>query len=88
MLLFMYRKKIQGGEEMNKKEFECEMKRFGDTQGTLAEAMGISRTALNCKLNERNGSSFTQPELLLVKERYCLTAERMEEIFFTTNVSK
>lgn len=84
----MYRNKIQGGETMNKKELECEMKRFGDTQGTLANALGISRTALNYKINERNGAAFTQPELMLLKERYQLSAKRLEEIFFAKLVSK
>lgn len=68
---------------MNKREFICEMKRHGDTQASLADALGISRVALNNKLNERNGSSFTQPEILKIKHRYNLSMEKTEVIFFS-----
>lgn len=72
---------------MNKIEFEYEMKKHGDTQETLAKAMGISRTRLNCKINERYGASFNQPELKFLRDRYNLSANRMDEIFFVKCVS-
>lgn len=62
------------------------MKLNGDTQETLAAAIGISRTQLNAKINERN-ASFMQPEILRIKERYNLTAEQINEIFFENKVS-
>ncbi len=72
---------------MNKIEFEYEMKKHGDTQETLAKAMGISRTRLNCKINERKGASFNQPELKFLRDRYALSACRLDEIFFDRDVS-
>ena len=45
---------------MNKNKLESFMKLNGDTQETLATAIGISRTQLNAKINERN-AMFTQP---------------------------
>ena len=72
---------------MNKEEFKAEMCRNGDTQSTLAKAMGISRTSLNAKINERNDASFTQPEIAFIRSRYNLTSERIDIIFFSTYVS-
>lgn len=67
---------------MNKKEFIAEMKRFGDTQSSLAAAMGLSRVRLNAKINERDGASFTQPEISFIRERYKLNADGINLIFF------
>ena len=72
---------------MNKREFYAVMKLYGDTQTSLAEAMGISRTRLNAKINETNNAVFTQPEISFIKARYKLTPERVDEIFFETKVS-
>lgn len=72
---------------MDKTELKYEMDKFGDNQSTLADAMGLSRTRLNYKINEKYGAVFTQPELKFIKDRYKLSAQRMEEIFFTHNVS-
>lgn len=67
---------------MNKNKFLDVLRTFGDTQKSLAEAMGITRTTLNNKVNERHGSSFTQLELTFIKGRYKLSAEEMTSIFF------
>jgi len=72
---------------MNKTEFIVEMKRHKDTQASLANAMGLARVTLNRKINEIGGSSFTQPELKFITDRYSLTAERAMELFFASNVS-
>ena len=72
---------------MNKRELESVMKRYGDTQETLAEALGLSRTRLNCKMNERYNATFNQPEIKRIKQRYNLSAKEVENIFFTENVS-
>lgn len=72
---------------MNKEELKAEMIRYGDTQSTLAEAMGISRTRFNTKLNERRGASFTQPEIAFIRMRYRLNAQRLVAIFFSQAVS-
>ena len=72
---------------MNKNELEAIMKRFGDTQETLANALGISRACLNSKINERNDASFTQPEIQRIKQRYSLTCSQLETVFFAHDVS-
>lgn len=57
----------------------------GDTQQSLADAIGLSRTRLNAKIHGR--ASFTQPEISAIKERYNLSCDEIDEIFFTCNVS-
>lgn len=72
---------------LNKNELEAEMKRYGDTGGTLASYLGISRGTFSAKLNETNGAEFTQGEIALIKERYSLDPMRIDIIFFTARVS-
>ena len=71
---------------MNKKALTAEMAMFGDTQETLAKAIGVTRTVFNKKLNERN-AVFTQSEILAIKKRYNLTPEKVDQIFFGEIVS-
>lgn len=71
---------------LNKKELEAEMKRHGDTGGTLAEYLGIARGTFSAKLNETNGAEFTQGEIAKIKERYSLDAESIVVIFFNEKV--
>lgn len=71
---------------MNKIELMVVMKRFGDTQDTLAKALALSRTQLNAKINERN-ATFMQPEIAAIKARYQLTAKEVDNIFFADCVS-
>lgn len=66
---------------MNKKWLEAEMKRYGDTGSTLAEALGISEVTLSRKKNGE--SDFTRGEMAVIKNRYNLTAELVDVIFFT-----
>ncbi len=72
---------------MNKLSLESIMKKFGDTQSSLAEYLGITRTSINKKINEKNGSSFTQPEMKAIIDKYSLSADDINEIFFANNVS-
>lgn len=72
---------------MNKRKLEAAMKLYGDTGGTLAEALNISRSTFSNKLNETNGSEFTQGEITVIKQRYSLTAEDVDGIFFACEVS-
>lgn len=55
---------------------------FGDTQGELADVLGISQQRLSAKINETNGAEFTQKEIKAIKERYNLTSEETALIFF------
>ena len=59
------------------------VKMHGDTQEDLAVAIGISRTRLSAKLHERNGASFTQPEIAAIKKRYSMSDETLNEVFFS-----
>ena len=39
----------------------------GDTQGSLSKYLDISEQSLSNKINEKNGSEFTQGEILMIK---------------------
>lgn len=67
---------------MKKNLLEAKMKLHSDTQSDLAEAIGISLPTFNEKLNSANGKQFKQKEILIIKKRYNLTAEEIDEIFF------
>lgn len=67
---------------MNKKMLESKMKLFGDTNATLAQAIGISPQSLSAKKNETNGKEFNQGEIVKIKERYKLSSEEIDNIFF------
>jgi DNA-binding XRE family transcriptional regulator len=72
---------------MNKNLFVGMMKAHGDNQADLANAMGISLQAFNAKLNERNGACFNKAEIQTFKDRYNASAEDIDSIFFTSEVS-
>ena len=72
---------------MDKRRLESLMKLFGDTQATLAKAMGLSTSRLNAKINEYRGAEFKQNEINLIRERYKLSSEEVERIFFISKVS-
>ena len=71
---------------MNKQLLCSKMKLFGDTQATLAKALGISLSQTNAKINEKS-AEFTQNEICAIKQRYRLTAEEVDDIFFDMKVS-
>lgn len=66
---------------MNKNMLEAEMKLFGDTGTSLAEYLGISRSTFSLKLNNRE-SEFNQGEIAKIKDRYKLTPQKIDAIFF------
>ena len=67
---------------MNKRLLESKMKMFGDTNSTLAQAIGISPQSFSSKKNETNGAEFKQGEIEKIKKRYSLTAVEVDAIFF------
>lgn len=77
-------KKIQqkGGIKLNKNLLESVMKLHGDTGGMLAEHLHIARSTFSAKINETNGAEFTQNEIRIIKEKYNLSAEQIDNIFF------
>ena len=68
---------------MKKNMLQSKMKQFGDTNESLANAIGISASRFSCKLNGRDGAEFTQGEIDDIKQRYSLTAEEVCDVFFT-----
>ncbi len=70
---------------MNKQKFVGIMYENGDNQGKLAEAMDISLSRLNAKIN--GSGEFSQSEIQFIKDRYSLDADKVDEVFFTPPVS-
>lgn len=71
---------------MNINELKAEMVRHNDNGETLAEALGITRQTLSRKMNDRD-AEFNQSEIAIIKNRYDLSGERLNEIFFAEKVS-
>ena len=61
------------------------MKLFGDRQQDLADALGLSLVRTNAKINNTNGAEFTMSEILIIKVRYNLTPEEVDQIFLSEN---
>lgn len=71
---------------MNGLKLRSIMVMHGDTNKDLAELLGISEQSVSNKINER-GTEFRQGEIAKIKEKYNLTAEQVEDIFFDSKVS-
>lgn len=67
---------------MNKNLFRSKMVLFGDTNETLAAALGISPQRLSAKINAKDGAEFVQREIKAIRDRYHLTDEEVALIFF------
>lgn len=72
---------------MNKFLLRSKMALFGDNNSLLAECIGISKQRFSAKINETKGAEFTQSEIKKIKDRYNLTEEEIESIFFNNIVS-
>jgi len=73
---------------VNKNLLESEMKKHGDTGTMLASFLGMARSTFSAKINETNGAEFTQREIVKIKKKYSLNAEKIDKIFFDPKVSK
>lgn len=73
---------------MNKNLLTSFMAKFGDTQETLAEALSLSTSRFNAKINERDGAAFDQIEMQVIINRYNLSAEEAMSIFFNQEFTK
>lgn len=71
---------------MNTRKLKSKMVLYGDSQSDLAKALGISLSRLNAKINGNN-ADFRQNEILFICERYDLSSEEVNEIFFESKVS-
>ena len=59
------------------------MKKFGDDNKTLAEALGIHTQTLYMKMRELPPKQqFTQDEIAKIVKRYSLNADEVMKIFF------
>lgn len=68
---------------MNKNKLKAVMIYHGDIGKDLAEALGISRVTLSKKMNENHNFCFNQTEISLIKERYNLDSNEINDIFFS-----
>ena len=70
---------------MNSKMLKAKIVEHGDTQAQLAEAIGISASNFNDKINGK--VSFRQSDIAAIKERYNLSAGEVDAIFFGQELS-
>jgi len=92
MLHLKYPKKIQDLAErevmcVNPNKLRAVMALHGDSGVDLAKFLNISKQAFYSKINGRDGREFTQSEIQKIKERYSLTPEEVDDIFFEQLVS-
>lgn len=66
---------------MNKSLLKSYIVRYDNTQSVLANAMGISLSRLNAKINGKN-AEFTQGEMDFIRKRYGLDLQAVNDIFF------
>ena len=72
---------------MNKNLLASHMAKHGDTQEDLASAIGICRSRLNAKINDKDDAAFTVKEICKIVNRYKLKPKEVYEIFFAEKVS-
>lgn len=72
---------------MNSSLLKSYIVRYDGTQESLSEAMGISLSRLNAKINHTGGADFSQSEIAFIRDRYKLSNKDVCEIFFAKNVS-
>lgn len=65
---------------MNSNELKAEMRRNDDTQEKLAEALDISVSGVNDRINGR--VEFRRSEINAIRQRYNLSPEDTIRIFF------
>ena len=68
---------------LNKNQLRSFMALNGDNDGKLAEYLGLSRSRFSAKINETGGADFNQGEISKIKQRYNLTADEIDSIFFS-----
>lgn len=74
----------QGGDTMHQYDYSLllgRMKEKGYTQEKLANALGISESSVNFKLNNRR--NFRQDEILRISEILSIPSSKLEKYFFT-----
>lgn len=66
---------------MNKQALKGLITTHDKSQEALANAMGLSLSRLNAKINE-NKAEFTQSEIAFIRDRYGLNKIEVNDIFF------
>ena len=66
---------------MRKELLRSIMVLHGDTNKDLADYLGITEQSVSNKINE-NGTEFKQGEIRLIRDRYSLTSDQVDRIFF------
>lgn len=74
------------GCDMNKQALKGLIVANDGSQKVLAEAMGLSLSRFNAKLNEQGGE-FTKSEIEFIRDRYKMSRKQVMDIFFTKTVS-
>ena len=72
---------------MNKQALKGLIVSHDGNQTVLAEAMGMSLSRLNAKINEQSGAEFTKSEIEFIRDRYKMSRKQVMDIFFTNGVS-
>ena len=72
---------MKGDEMMNSNEIKAHMRRHGDTNAALAEALDMSPSTLSLKICGK--SDFTAGEIKQIAKRYELTAAEICAAFFS-----
>lgn len=70
---------------MDSNLLKAALKKNGETQEQLAEAMGLQTSALNMRINGK--IEFRRNEINFIKKRYNLTCDEVDSIFFAEVVS-
>ena len=71
---------------INKNLLASFMAKHGETQRDLSNALGISLSRLNAKINTWHGADFTQAEVDFVMHRYGMTKKEAGEIFYAKSI--
>lgn len=69
-------------EKVNKQILKGKIVAQDKNQKVLAEAMGLSLSRLNAKINKSSGAYFTPSEIAFIRDRYNLTEAEANAIFF------
>ena len=66
---------------MNSAMLRSIMALHGDTNRDIANLLDITEASVSAKINE-NGTEFKQGEIAKIKDKYNLTPEQVDNIFF------
>lgn len=72
---------------MDKRLYRSKMVLNGDTNESIARALGITPQRNSAKVNGTHGADYNCSEIMIIKERWNLSAEEVDAIFFAKEVS-